>query len=48
MGSISNHDRQEEFFAKDQRTSELVMFDGKAGIAETENTHYTLGKEYRL
>jgi hypothetical protein len=46
MGTVSDHPRQSEFRAKEQITSQLVSFDEEAGVAETRNTRYTLGKKF--
>ena len=44
LGEIANHVRQAEFTKGCQQvTSDLIMIDYKAGIAETQNTWYHLG-----
>lgn len=43
IGQIREHPRQEDFKKEFQRTSRLVRFDPDSGVAETENTLYTLG-----
>lgn len=45
IGTITKHDRQEEFKSNFQKTSPLVAFDEANSWAETRNTNYTLGKK---
>lgn len=44
-GNVVNHTVREFDSDNLQRTSQLVYLDEKTGVAETENTHYTLGKK---
>jgi hypothetical protein len=44
-GQILDHPRQEEFHTDIQRTSRILTFDEAAGICETRNTIYKLGKK---
>jgi len=43
IGTVSAHDRQDEFRSDTQITSRIVKIDFEAGTAETLNTLYTLG-----
>lgn len=46
IGSVRDHARQGDFNPNHvQRTSDLISFDEEAGVAETLNTIYTLGKK---
>lgn len=46
MGSVSKHERQEEFRMPYQITSTIKRFEPEKGFMETENTFYTLGYAY--
>lgn len=45
IGTITKHERQNEFKGNTQITSPIVKMDEAAGICETRNTLYTLGKK---
>ncbi len=45
-GSISRHERQDEFHQPYQRTTMMGVFEPGLGYMETTNTFYTLGAEY--
>lgn len=47
LGSIRNHPNQTSFHSPLQQTSSLVYLDRVARLAETENTHYTLGEPHK-
>lgn len=42
-GEITGHVAQEHFHSAMQRTSSLLSFDEEKGVAESQNTMYTLG-----
>ena len=44
VGRVIDHPNQKNFLGEYQRTSTLVSIDIEAGIAETQNTIYTLLK----
>ena len=43
-GRVSDHPHQDTFKAERQRTSPVILLDQAKSVAETRNTHYTLGK----
>ena len=45
VGRVTKHARQDEFYSDRQATSRLISIDREKGLAETQNTIYTLGKE---
>lgn len=48
QGHITNHVRQDDFDgSKFQQTSTVILFDPVNKKAETLNTYYTLGNEYK-
>jgi hypothetical protein len=44
-GTVVDHPRQAEFTTDLQYTSPIVLFDEAAGVCETRNTRYILGKK---
>lgn len=46
-GNVTEHTLREFNSDNIQRTSDLVSFHPEKGVAETMNTHYTLGIEYK-
>lgn len=46
-GNVSKHSLREFNPDNIQRTSDLISIDENVGTAETENTHYKLGKKQK-
>ncbi len=48
MGNVSKHSRQRDFNPEGpQMTSQIISLNEDIGVAETENTIYTLGTKWK-